>query len=101
MTRRFLAAHPIVLQIGKTVFVHGGVLPEHVEYGLQRINEETQEWMEGRRTRMPRFLGGRSAIVWAREYSAEDERRCRPSPPGPQDIRISLNEFRLFVPLIC
>eukprot|EP00884_Botryococcus_braunii_P022206 jgi/Botrbrau1/866/Bobra.0352s0056.1 len=75
VTRRFLAPHPIVLQIGKTVFVHGGVLPEHVEYGLQRINEETREWMEGQRPRMPRFLAGRSAIVWAREYSSEDERR--------------------------
>ncbi|GFH09483.1 Shewanella-like protein phosphatase 2 [Haematococcus lacustris] len=24
--------------VGSTVFVHGGVLPEHVEYGLERIN---------------------------------------------------------------
>lgn len=25
---------------------------------------------------MPRFLGGRHAVVWAREYSAEDRERC-------------------------
>ena len=24
----------------------------------------------------PAFLGGRSAVVWAREYSTEDARRC-------------------------
>ena len=68
-TVRFLADHPIVLQIGSTVFVHGGVLPQHAEYGVERINAETREWMLGRRPQMPQFLGGRDAVVWAREYS--------------------------------
>ena len=39
ITRRFLAPHPTVLQIGSTLFVHGGILPEHAQYGLERINE--------------------------------------------------------------
>lgn len=44
---RFFAPHPTVLQVGTTLFVHGGVLPAHVEYGLEGINRETEEWLRG------------------------------------------------------
>ncbi len=40
---------------------------------------ETQSWMLGgpdAPTRAPAFLRGGSAIVWARAFSASDERRC-------------------------
>ncbi|KIZ05887.1 Uncharacterized protein MNEG_2066 [Monoraphidium neglectum] len=47
LARRFFARHPTVLQVGSTLFVHGGVLPPHVEYGLGRINDETQAWLMG------------------------------------------------------
>jgi hypothetical protein len=36
-----LHVHPVpqvVLQVGSTVFVHAGVLPEHARYGLERMN---------------------------------------------------------------
>ncbi|KAG2437910.1 hypothetical protein HXX76_005526 [Chlamydomonas incerta] len=78
LARRFFAARPTVLQLGGNVFVHGGVLPAHVEYGLERINSETQSWMlapDGPKP-APSFLRGGSAIVWARAFSASDERRC-------------------------
>lgn len=53
------------------MFVHGGVLPEHADYGLERINQETADWLMGKSgDRMPDFLAGRKAVVWAREYSA-------------------------------
>ena len=51
------------------LFVHGGVLPEHAQYGLERLNSETAAWLSGQTQGMPDFLGGRSAVVWAREYS--------------------------------
>ncbi|KAL6751357.1 Metallo-dependent phosphatase-like protein [Haematococcus lacustris] len=106
ITRRFFANHPTVLQVGSTVFVHGGVLPEHVEYGLERINRETRQWMESGSTdtglgpalqhpsttsatltagssssvskakKAPNFLRGATAIVWARNFSTEDHGRC-------------------------
>lgn len=38
---------------------------------------ESQEWISGQSAQQePAFLGGRSAVVWAREYSTEDARRC-------------------------
>ncbi|KAK9825447.1 hypothetical protein WJX81_001287 [Elliptochloris bilobata] len=77
VTRRFLAPHPVALQVGSTVFVHGGILPEHAEYGLERLNADCRAWMEGvPDAQMPVFLGGRRAVVWARDYSNEDERQC-------------------------
>lgn len=61
VTQRFFSSHPIVLQVGSTVFVHGGVLPSHLEYGLERINQETREWMLGPASqRPPKFLTGES-----------------------------------------
>lgn len=43
LTSRFMARHPVVLQIGSNVFVHAGLLPSHVEYGLERINRYAAE----------------------------------------------------------
>ena len=42
LTMRFLVHQPVVLQVGSSVFVHGGLLPEHVEHGMDRMNSETQ-----------------------------------------------------------
>ena len=95
VTTRFLARHPVALQVGSTLFVHGGLLPRHVPAGpasLDAMNAATASWMRGepepggasggggggdRAPRpMPHFLGGRHAVVWARDFSAEDPARC-------------------------
>jgi hypothetical protein len=44
---RRLAAHPAVAVVGDTLVAHGGVLPEHVRYGLERFNRELAAWMKG------------------------------------------------------
>eukprot|EP00889_Picochlorum_renovo_P001486 jgi/Picre1/28516/NNA_003920.t1 len=77
-SQRFIAPNPVILAIGSTVFVHGGLLPHHAEYGIEKINHETQDWVlkrepvEGK----PAFLSGRRAVVWARDYSHENEEYC-------------------------
>lgn len=77
ISTRFIAPHPVVLQVGSTVFVHGGLLPEHVAYGVDKINAETREWvLHGPPSAKPRFLSGRDAVVWSRQYSTEDASRC-------------------------
>jgi hypothetical protein len=89
---RFLARHPVALQVGSTLFVHGGLLPRHVPAGpasLDAMNAATASWMRGEPAPgggggggngeprpMPPFLGGRHAVVWARDFSAEDPARC-------------------------
>ncbi|KAK2076604.1 hypothetical protein QBZ16_005364 [Prototheca wickerhamii] len=78
VTRRFLARHPLALQLGSTVFVHGGVLPAHAEMGLGALNRGAFDWLRGAADAAapPRFLLGRKAVVWARDYSAEDPAAC-------------------------
>jgi len=48
-TARLLAERgQLVLIIGDALFVHGGLRPDHVAYGLERLNAETRAWMERR-----------------------------------------------------
>jgi hypothetical protein len=66
-----LARRDVVAVIGDTAFVHGGVLPEHVAYGVERINRETRAYVRGERPALPPIMVGPSSPVWTRLYSIE------------------------------
>jgi len=67
---RRLSMQPIALQIGGNVFVHGGILEQHVRYGLARINQETSAWMAGAPTEpAPTSITSQRAPIWVRDYS--------------------------------
>lgn len=71
-----LSGHNTVMVVGDTVFAHGGVLPEHVEYGLDDINQEIQSWMRGEGEE-PFSVSSASSPVWSRHYSdAPDWEDC-------------------------
>lgn len=78
LATRFLAQNPVAVQVGNTLFVHGGLLPEHCEYGLHRINQEIREWMLGNTgsAEQPDLVRGRNSLVWARHYSHVEESKC-------------------------
>ncbi|KAH9539155.1 hypothetical protein CY35_15G043600 [Sphagnum magellanicum] len=77
ISSRFLANHHTVLVVGSSVFVHGGLLPAHMDYGLEHINQEVRDWMLGKNGwRGPSYLHGANAIVWLRKYSDVKESRC-------------------------
>jgi hypothetical protein len=67
-----LSKHDVILVLGETVFVHGGVLPSHVEYGIERINRETSAWMRGEGAK-PAILNGEESPIWTRIYSQEPD----------------------------
>eukprot|EP00252_Welwitschia_mirabilis_P024247 TRINITY_DN7128_c0_g1_i3.p1 TRINITY_DN7128_c0_g1~~TRINITY_DN7128_c0_g1_i3.p1 ORF type:complete len:243 (+),score=57.21 TRINITY_DN7128_c0_g1_i3:650-1378(+) len=70
VSSRFFSQNPTVAVVGGSVFVHGGLLPTHVEYGLERMNEEVRDWVNGLNgSRSPSFVRGRDAVVWLRKYS--------------------------------
>jgi hypothetical protein len=64
---RRLTRREVVVQIGDSVFVHGGVLPAHVDYGLARINDETRRWIAGD---APRPLHVRDGPLWTNVYGS-------------------------------
>ena len=66
---RLLAGHNTVMVVGDTLFVHGGILPEHAQLGLDRVNSNVRNWMlHGGDT--PDEIHSDSP-VWSRHYSDE------------------------------
>lgn len=73
-----LARRDTLALVGATLFVHGGVLPKHVKYGLARINREISEWMRGERPSPPGIATAEDGPIWARRYSAApDTEDCK------------------------
>jgi hypothetical protein len=67
---RRLAGHLTVVIVGDTVFVHGGLLPSHVAFGLDRLNEGVRAWMLGRGP-LPTLMNDEQAPVWFRGYALD------------------------------
>ncbi|KAL0865351.1 hypothetical protein Bca101_044469 [Brassica carinata] len=72
-----LARHGVILRVNNWVFCHGGLLPHHVAYGVERINREVSTWMKSSSDdedspEMP-FIAtrGYDSVVWSRLYSRE------------------------------
>jgi len=78
LARRF-AERNVITIVGDTLFVLGGVLPHIVEYGIDRLNQETRRWLRGDLPCPPEPLLDGDGPVWSRHYSRE---------PGAEDCRI-------------
>ncbi|KAJ4915239.1 Calcineurin-like metallo-phosphoesterase superfamily protein [Raphanus sativus] len=72
-----LSRHGVILRVNNWVFCHGGLLPHHVAYGVERINREVSTWMKSSSDdedspEMP-FIAtrGYDSVVWSRLYSRE------------------------------
>eukprot|EP00262_Sarcandra_glabra_P008009 TRINITY_DN2117_c0_g1_i1.p1 TRINITY_DN2117_c0_g1~~TRINITY_DN2117_c0_g1_i1.p1 ORF type:complete len:341 (-),score=55.70 TRINITY_DN2117_c0_g1_i1:288-1223(-) len=72
-----LARHAVVLKVDDWVFCHGGLLPHHVAYGIERINREVSYWMRGFNENSDApgipFIAtrGYDSVVWNRLYSRD------------------------------
>lgn len=83
---RLLAERDLILVLEGTVFVHGGVLPAHVSYGLDRINQETRSWLRGE-GELPEILSGSESPQWTRLYSRD------PDPEACETLRQVLDSL--------
>ncbi len=71
-----LAEQPVILVIEDNVFVHGGVLPMHLDYGIDRLNREVRDWLLGQ-GEPPEFIHTSESPTWTRNYSDEaDSNDC-------------------------
>ncbi|HEU5077034.1 MAG TPA: metallophosphoesterase [Polyangiaceae bacterium] len=84
-----LSRRPVVAVVGSSAFVHGGILPEHVEYGLDRINREVMTWMAGESSQMPPAIAAENALVWTRAYGGPE------APDVCQVVRRVLDGLRV------
>jgi hypothetical protein len=91
---RIIAERPLIVKVGESVFVHGGVLPKHVTYGIDRINDEVHDWLLGNRPDCPSIVTAEDGPVWARHYSAAPGREeCSTL----QEVLTSLGAKRMVV----
>lgn len=67
---RILAQRNTIVIIGSSIFVHGGILPEHLDRGLDHMNEEIRAWLQGEAPQ-PEWIRGDRSPVWTRLYSNE------------------------------
>ncbi|XP_021678575.2 shewanella-like protein phosphatase 1 isoform X2 [Hevea brasiliensis] len=72
-----LARHSVILKVNDWIFCHGGLLPLHVAYGIERMNSEVSHWMKGlsggdTSPDIP-FMAtkGYDSVVWNRLYSRD------------------------------
>jgi hypothetical protein len=71
-----MARRNTIVMVGETVFVHGGVLPQHAEYGIEAINDEIRAWLRGEAP-APEWSRGSDSPIWTRLYSRDpDEAAC-------------------------
>lgn len=76
MALRF-ARRNVITVIGSSLFVHGGVLPHVADYGIERLNQETRQWIRKEAPCPPEVLLAADGPVWSRHYSDEpDEDDC-------------------------
>ncbi|GFR41016.1 hypothetical protein Agub_g1448 [Astrephomene gubernaculifera] len=74
---REFARNPTVLVVNDTVFAHGGLLPTHTEYGIERINREVAAWMrgdlapDGGPCKPPVVAMGANSVMWNRSLSKD------------------------------
>ncbi len=72
-----LARQNVAIIVGDNLFVHGGLLPQHLEIGIQEMNRQTRRYLAGEGP-MPDFLRGSDSPLWTRAYSDD---------PGPAECR--------------
>ncbi|KAL7255289.1 hypothetical protein ACSBR1_009442 [Camellia fascicularis] len=76
ISSRFLANN-LTIVAGESVFVNGWLLPNHVDYGLDRINEEVMDWISGLKESVSKkLITGRNSVVWLRKLSHELAQHC-------------------------
>jgi Calcineurin-like phosphoesterase len=69
---RKLAERNTVAIVGETVFVHAGLLPQHVSYGIGRINDEVRRFLRGEIKALPDVVNGEDAPIWTRVFGEHD-----------------------------
>jgi hypothetical protein len=65
-----LAKRPVVARVGDSLFVHGGILPKHVTFGLTQINAAAKRYLEESDPVPPKILTAEDSPLWTRAYSA-------------------------------
>jgi hypothetical protein len=67
---RQMADQPLTLVLGGTLFAHAGILPEHLDLGLDSMEADVRAWLLAEAPQ-PEWIRGDRSPVWNRVYSGE------------------------------
>jgi hypothetical protein len=70
-----LAEHPMALQLGDTVFVHGGIEPTWARVGLDALNRETSAFLKGEAP-PPAAVTAQDGPLWSRTFASDEPAAC-------------------------
>ncbi len=95
---QILAEWPMVAVVEDNLLVHGGVLQEHVDYGIDKINDETRDFLMGD-GELPWDMvgGGDSSVDWDRTYSDSDEEPSEEECQNLENVLTELGVTRMIV----
>jgi hypothetical protein len=66
-----LARRLTVALVGDSLFAHAGVLPAHLDYGLDRLNSDARAFLGGQRPALAPALAAEDSPVWTRFYGGD------------------------------
>jgi len=69
----YLSEMPLVIQLGDTVCVHGGLELKYLDMDVHRINVGVSEWLRGNAER-PALIDKEDSPMWNRAFSAPADR---------------------------
>ncbi len=67
-----LARRPLHAIVDGTLFVHAGVLPAHLDAGLDALDREADAWANGELRQPPRAVADSNGPLWTRAYGGPE-----------------------------
>ncbi len=96
-----LAEWPMVRLAMDNVVVHGGVLPFHLDYGIDTLNEETRLFLRGEGDLPSSVVGfgttSYDSVDWDRTYSDDEEPATEEDCQNLEDVLMELGASRMIV----
>jgi hypothetical protein len=68
-----LSEADVALRVGRNVFVHGSLLPEHAAYGIERMSDETSAWLRGEAGALPAIVGAVESPWSSRRFAYDPD----------------------------
>ena len=94
-----LSQMQVAIQIGDTVLVHGGLRKRHINYGVQRMNNEMYAWLRAlpsfKGQEKPEIVDDSDSPIWARLYSVPTPKLS--AEKELEDVLKTLNARRMVV----
>jgi len=66
--KKLAAEHLVFVRVGRSVFIHGGILPKYVS-SLVESDQGVHDWLLGQSKKPPASVLDEDGLVWARDYS--------------------------------